>query len=69
MALVATCAFTSCQKPKDWTCTCECKPIGGSSFTATGTIKNSTQSEANSKCTDYGQAQVNGNGTWKCTVK
>jgi len=68
LGLVA-CIGTSCEKTKDWTCTCECKPIGGSAFTATGSIPNSKQSDANTKCSDYGKAQVNGNGTWKCSIK
>ncbi|MES2681336.1 MAG: hypothetical protein V4635_15685 [Bacteroidota bacterium] len=59
-------ALASCQKPKDWTCTCEVKPSGGTTRTETATIKNKKSSEASTICGDYGKAQVNGNGTWNC---
>jgi len=69
--LYASCLLMSfsCQKPKDWECSCDCTPIGGSTSTKTTAITNAKQSEANSRCSEYGKAQVGGNGTWKCTIK
>lgn len=68
IAVACLMVFASCQKPKDWTCTCDCKPTGGSSKTETTTIKNSKQSAANTACADYGKAKVGGNGTWNCKI-
>lgn len=54
---------------KNYTCTCICTPSGGAAFTESGTIPNTTLSDAQTKCTADGQAAVGGNGTWNCTVK
>lgn len=66
-----TIVAVSCKKqtPRDWECTCDCKPIGGNSFTANTTIINQTQSDANETCTEFWKAKMQGNGTWKCTIK
>jgi hypothetical protein len=68
LLLATTALLTACAK-KNYTCTCQCTPTSGTAFTKTGTISNTTLSDANSKCGAYGQAAVNGNGTWNCSVQ
>lgn len=57
--------LTSCKK-KDWNCTCN---VNGDVYSQT--ITNSTNSNANSSCNEYGKSigQSYGSYTYKCEIK
>lgn len=64
---VLVCLFISCQKPKDWDCTCDVDTNAGSA-TKTITISNTKKRQANEKCADYGKKLINGNGRYVCRI-
>lgn len=57
---------SSCQKPKNWDCTCDYNNLNGSG-TTTYHISNKKQNDANSTCNQYG-ASLATNGTSKCKL-
>ncbi len=54
-------------KKKDWNCSCDVTGLNNNG-TFTKTIKQKTQTNANTECTDYGKALIGGNGTYKCKI-
>ena len=69
VALVAVLVI-SCQKPKDWDCTCEYSALRGSGKESMA-ITNKKRMDANEYCTQFGKDLIRGNGSYKCklTVK
>jgi hypothetical protein len=57
----------SCQKKKDWECTCKINNAGYPSYTDTMVIMNETKSKANQQCGNYGKSQIY-NGTYSCQI-
>lgn len=70
LATGAIIGFSSCEKKKDYTCTCTINPAGGTPYTADHVYTNTTMSEASDKCTQAGKTGISGGGgTYKCNVK
>jgi len=67
LLLVSVVLLTACSKPKDWTCTCDYDSLSGNG-TATKSIMDKKQVDANTECTDYGKTLIGGNGTYTCKI-
>ncbi|MBL7931227.1 MAG: hypothetical protein JNL60_04980 [Bacteroidia bacterium] len=61
------CLFISCQKPKNWECSCDVTTSSGSA-TKTKEITNTKKRDANEECADYGKRLIGGNGKYVCKI-